>query len=393
MTSPAPRRIAFWLVAFVFAATMLGAALPTPLYGLYQDKWHFSSAVVTVIFAVYAVGVLVALLLAGRSSDQAGRRPVLATALAASALSTVTFIFAPDVGVLLLGRVLSGLATGLMAGTATAMLTDLVPAAATRRASLVATAVNMGGIGLGPLVAGLFAQYGPHPTTLVFEVYLAVLAVAGLCVLVVPETVADRRRPAVRFTGLNIPGHGRAEFAAAALAGFSTFALIGLFTALAPTFLGDVLHQENRAVQGAVVFLLLAVAALTQVVLSRLASRTAMLAGLALFLLALALTVAALAAAGLALFLAGTVTGGAAIGLVFLGSLATANRLAPPGERGQTISAYFTACYCGVIVPVVGVGVATEFVSDFTAVLALSILLAVLSIASLATIQKVSPRA
>src|SRR5689334_2407030 len=188
---PAPR-VAFWLLAFVFAATMLGTTLPTPLYVIYQARWHFSAAIVTVIFAVYAAGVLAALLLAGRSSDQAGRKPVLAAALGASALSTVVFILAPNVGVLLAGRILSGLSAGLMTGTATAAPTELVPASAGRRASLVATAANMGGLGLGPLIAGLFAQYTPHPTAGVFEVYLAVLAAAGLCLFLVPETVSPQ---------------------------------------------------------------------------------------------------------------------------------------------------------------------------------------------------------
>ena len=93
------RRVAFWLLAFVFAATMLGTTLPTPLYDIYQAQWHFSAAIVTVIFAVYAAAVLATLLLAGRSSDQTGRKPVLAAALGVSALSTVAFIFAPDEGV------------------------------------------------------------------------------------------------------------------------------------------------------------------------------------------------------------------------------------------------------------------------------------------------------
>jgi MFS family permease len=139
-------------------------ALPTPLYDIYQAQWHFSAAIVTVTFAVYAAGVLLTLLLTGRASDQAGRKPVLAAALGCSALSTVVFILAPNVGVLMIGRILSGFSAGLMTGTATAALTELVPASASRRASLVATAVNMGGLGLGPLIAGLFAQYGPHPT-------------------------------------------------------------------------------------------------------------------------------------------------------------------------------------------------------------------------------------
>jgi MFS family permease len=383
-------RIAFWLLTFVFTTTMLGTTLPTPLYVIYQTQWHFSAAMVTVIFAVYAATVLATLLLAGRSSDQAGRRPVLALALGAAALSTLAFIFAPDEGVLLVGRILSGLAAGLMTGTATAMLSELSPAAG-RRSSLVATAANMGGLGLGPLFAGLLAQYAPHPTTLVFEVYLAVLVVAALCLRFVPETVLARRRPTVRFAGLGIPERGRGQFIAAAVAAFAAFALLGLFSSLVPGFIGGVLHQGSHAIQGAVVFGLFATGTITQVAMSRLGSRSVVLAGLGLFLAALALILAALAEASMALFLAGTVVGGASVGAIFLGSLATANRLAPPERRGHVVSTFFVGCYAGLIIPVVGVGVATEFIATFPALLAFSLLLAAACLFSMIRIATALP--
>ena len=179
--------------------------------------------------------------------------------------------------------------------------------------------------------AGLFAQYAPHPTTLVFEVYLAVLAVAGLCLLFVPETVSPRQRPTLRFAGLGIPEQGRGEFLAAAAAAFSAFSLLGLFSALVPTFLGSVMHERSHAIAGGVVFLIFAVGAATQLLAYRLPSRPVVMAGLGLLLAALALIVAALAEAAIALFLAGTIVAGVAVGAVFLGSLATAHRLAPPG--------------------------------------------------------------
>jgi MFS family permease len=390
-TSPAAtRKVAFWLMALVLSVTMLGTTLPTPLYVIYQARWHLSAAMVTVIFAAYAAAVLATLLLAGRSSDEAGRKPVMAVALAASTLSTIVFILAPGVGALIAARIVSGLSAGLMTGTATAALTELIPASASRRASLAATAANMGGLGLGPLVAGLFAQYAPHPTTLVFEVYLAVLAAAALILLLVPETVRPRTRPALRFAGLGIPERGRGEFIAAAVAAFAAFALLGLFSSLIPGFIGGVLHQSNHAVQGAVVFLLLAIGTVTQVTLSRFSSRRVVLAGLSLFLAALALIVTALAQAGMALFLAGTVAGGMAVGAIFLGSLATASRLAPAERRGQAISAFFVACYAGLIIPVIGVGVLSEFTGTFPAVLTFSVLLAVLCLFSIARIVRIA---
>lgn len=383
------RPAAFWLLALVLAVTMLGTTLPTPLYVIYQDRWHFSAAMVTVTFAVYAAAVIATLLLAGRSSDQAGRRPVLAVALGASALSTVVFILAPGVGALIAARIVSGMSAGLMTGTATATLTELVPATASRRASLVATAANMAGLGLGPLVAGLCAQYAPHPTTLVFEMYLAVLAVAALILLFVPETVRVRTRPALRFAGLGLPERGRSEFIAAGVAGFAAFALLGLFSSLVPGFIAGQLHQGSHAVQGAIVFFLLAVGTVTQVVLSRFSSRRVVLAGLSLFLAALALIVAALAQSAMVLFLAGTAAGGVAVGAIFLGSLATANRLAPAGRRGHSISAFFVACYAGLIIPVVGVGVLAEFTGTFPAVLTFAILLAALCLFSICRIASV----
>jgi len=222
----------------------------------------------------------------------------------------------------------------------------------------------------------------------VFEVYLAVLAAVGLCLFLIPETVSPRQRPTFRFAGLGLPEQGRGEFVVAGVAAFSAFSLLGLFAALAPTFLGTVLHESSHALQGGVVFLLLAVGATTQLLLSRFNSRRVVLAGLGLLLAALALIVAALSQAGMGLFLAGTIVGGTAVGAVFLGSLATANRLAPPGRRGQAISSFFVACYAGLIVPVVGVGVASGFIGDFAAVLAFSILLAILCVFCLVSIRK-----
>jgi MFS family permease len=381
----ARRELAFWFVAYVFAATMLGTTLPTPLYVIWQSQWGFSSSVVTLIFAVYAAGVVAALVLAGRASDQVGRRPVLGTALGLSTLSTVVFILATSVGWLFLGRVLSGFSAGLMTGTATAALTDLLGPTRPRRASIVATVANTFGLGLGPLLAGLFAQYLPNPTVLVFEVYLALLAAAALALVWVPETVLQRQRLSIRFAGFGLPPSGRDEFLAAGVAGFASFSLLGIFTALAPTFLGRVLHEHSHALAGTVVFMIFAISAATQVVVGRFDYRKVVSFGLALFLLVLALIVAALSQASLSLFLTGTAVGGVAVGCVFLGSLSAANRLAPAERRAQVVSSYFALCYLGLAVPVIAVGISSEHVGIFRSVLICSIALAVLSVISLAT--------
>jgi MFS family permease len=383
----ASNETAFWLIAYVFAAVMLGTTLPTPLYVIYQMQWHFSSAVITLIYAVYAAGVLVALVFAGRVSDQVGRRPVLAAVLALSTLSTVVFIIASSVGWLFVGRVLSGFSAGLMTGTGTAALTEMLGSAKPRRASIVATVVNTGGLGLGPLIAGLFAQFAPNPTVLVFEMYLVLLALGAVAVASVPETVSQRQRLSLRFVGFGLPAAGRREFFAAGIAGFAAFGLLGIFSALAPTFLRDVLHEDSYAVAGAVVFMVFGISVVTQICVGHLDYRKVVSFGLALFLLVLALIVAGLSQASLGLFLAGTAVGGIAVGCVFLGSLSTANRLAPPERRGQVVSSYFVLCYLGLTIPVIGVGISSESFGIFRSVLVCSIGLAVLTVLSFVALQ------
>jgi MFS family permease len=380
------REVAFWLVAYAFAIIIMGTALPAPLYAIYQRQWHFSAGVLTLIFAVYAVAVLATLLMAGRASDQVGRKRTIAAALGFSAVSTIVFILANSLGWLFLGRILSGLSAGLVTGAATAALTELAGQSASRRAARVATAANLGGAGLGPLMAGLFAQYLPHPTVLVFEAYLGLLVIAALSVLSVPETVSSRERLSLRFTGLGIPEQGRSEFIAAGVAAFAAYALNGLFTSVVPGFLSSVLHHTNYALGGAVVLVLFASATIAALSLARFNSHPVILAGLGLFVAGLALVVAGMSAASLGLFLAAAVVGGSAVGAMNIGSLSIANRLAPAESRARVISTYFVFAYTGLIIPVVGVGIASDYVGDFRAVLGCSIGLAVLCAASASVI-------
>jgi MFS family permease len=375
-----PTEIAFWLAAYVFAAVIFGTAVPAPLYAIYQRQWHFSSAVLTLIFAVYAVAVLATLLLAGQSSDQTGRKPVMAAALAFSAASTVVFILASSPGWLYPARILSGVSAGLMTGAATAALTELTRESDARRASLAAAAMNTSAAALGPLMAGLFAQYLPRPTVTVFEVYLVLLAAAALTLAFIPETVTRRERLRIRLTGLAIPADGRREFIAAGVAAFAAFAVNGLFASLAPDFTTAMLHHPNYAVAGAVTCIFFAAGTVAVVSLGRLNSRPVLLAGLGLSLPGLALIVAGMSAASLALFLIAAAVTGIAYGALAIGSLSTANRLAPPEARARVISTYFLFAYTGLAIPVIGVGVAADHVGNFRAVLGCSIVLALLCV-------------
>jgi MFS family permease len=311
----------------------------------------------------------------------------MAAALGFSAASTVLFILAASPGWLYPARIFSGVSAGLMIGTATAALTEMIREPAARRASLVAAAANTGAAALGPLMAGLFAQYLPRPTAGVFEAYLGILAAAALALAFIPETVTRRERPSLRFAGLAIPADGRREFIAAGVAAFAAYALNGLFASLAPGFTTAMLHHANYAVAGAVTCLFFAAGTVAVLSLARLNSRPVLLAGLGLFPAGLALAVAGISAGSLTLFVIAAVVGGSAFGALVIGSLSAANRLAPPESRAQVISSYFVFAYSGLAIPVVGVGVAADYVGDFRAVLGCSIALAVLCALSAAGVS------
>lgn len=379
-------RAAFWLVALTFAVLVIGPTVPTPLYVVYQEKWGFSSGVLTLVFAIYALGVLAALLVFGRLSDEIGRTPVLFCALGVAIASTVVFLFAGGVAMLAIARLLSGVAAGLTQATATAALAELEPNRDVRRAALVGTAVTSGAVGLGPLLAGTLTEYVGWKTQLVFVVYLGALAAAAVAVLFVPESIAARHHPTLRVQRLAVAPEIRAGVFSAALAGFAAFAVTGLFVSLVPSFLGRELNETNHAVAGLVVFGFFACSSGAQLALHRLSSRRVILHGFGWLTLGLGLLMLALSLKELAVFAAGTVAGGIGVGLVLMGGIATVNQLALPEHRAETLSTFFVAGYVGLSIPPIGVGVAASHVGFFRSTLVCSIAVALLLAASAANL-------
>lgn len=385
----APRRLAFWLVAGAFAVTMLGTTLPTPLYVLYQEKLHFSYLTITVIFAVYAVGVLAALLLFGRASDALGRRRVLLPGLACSALSAVAFLLAQGLPLLYVGRVLSGLSAGIFTGTATATLVDLAGEGRAVGATLLATASNMGGLGLGPLLAGVLAQVAPLPLRLPFWVDLGLVLLAVLAVWAVPETVEVPDRPRFHLSRPDLPPEVRGTFIRAATAGFAGFAVLGLTTSVLPSFLGTVLHQHSHALSGAVVCVVFASSTVAQIALAGGLGSWALVVGCAGLIAGTGLLAGGLAAKSLALVIVAGIVAGLGQGLTFRAGLQAVNGRAPAERRASVASSFFIVLYVAISLPVIGEGVAANAVGLQAAGIVFSIAVAVLAAVALATLLPV----
>lgn len=356
----------FWMIASVFTVAMAFSTIPTPLYPLYQARDHFSTFTITIVFAVYGVGVLMSLLLAGHVSDWVGRKKILTAALSLELLATGLFLSHPSLPVLIIARLVSGLGVGLLTGTATAHLYELHsayrPGASQRRFEIVSTAANVGGLGLGPLVAGLLAQYLGAPLRLSYVVFGVLLVIGVVAVAATPETVGRQLvRPAYRPQRITA-GHGsRAGYIAAGAAGFAAFAIFGLFTSVATKFVSGTLHEPSRALAGLIVFAVFAAAAGAQTLTSSLGDSTRRTIGLLAQAAGVIGLTISMYTADLALFLLGGLAAGAGAGMLFKSAVGAVAATAETAKRGEALAGLFLISYIGVIAPVVGLGIATNY--------------------------------
>jgi predicted MFS family arabinose efflux permease len=366
LTSTTKHSRGFWLIAFAFTVGMAFSTVPTPLYSLYQRRDGFSTAMITVIFACYAIGVLISLFLAGHVSDWLGRRRLLVCGLGVEVVSGVIFLLWTSLPGLLVARVVCGVGVGLITATATAHLGELHaaarPGAVQTRADLVATAANLGGLSLGPLSAGALAQYVRDPLQIPYWLFIVAMLLAVTGILLAPETVTGHHRP-YRPQRISVPATARRQYFDAAAVAFVAFALMGLFTGLAASFVAGTMHQTSHLMAGLPSFLVFACAAGAQIVLGRRAPARLFAVGLPLLVVGLVLTTVAVWIPSLFVFLLGGAVAGAAVGVMFKAAMSSAVTLSVPEARGEAAAGIFLAAYIGLTVPVVLVGVATRLVS------------------------------
>lgn len=378
------RRLAFPLLAYAFAAIMLGTTVPTPMYALYAEHMHFAVLTTTVIYATYAGGVLFALLVFGRWSDAIGRRPMLLAGVAAALVSAAVFLAADSVPLLLVGRVFSGLSAGVFTGTATAAVIEAAPESWRGRAAAVATVANMGGLGAGPLLAGFLVEYAPQPLHLSFIVHIVLVVLAGLAVLAAPET--SPRTGSLGVQRLSVPAEVRSVFVIAALAAFAGFAVTGLFMAVAPSFLAEVVGIGNHAVAGVVASSIFAASAVAQIAANRIAPQRAVAVGCAILVAGMVILAVALQFSSLAGLVAAAIVAGAGQGISFSRGLAAVAERTPTERRAEVSSTYFVVAYVAISLPVVGVGLAASGWGLRTAGVSFAVAVAVLAGICLAAI-------
>lgn len=356
-----PRRLsggaAFAVVSAVIGLALAASATPTPLYGVYQQDWQFSTLTLTLVYAVYCFGVLTALLVAGSVSDDAGRRPVLVVALSALIVSTVVFAFAASVVWLFAARLLQGLATGVALGAAGAAMIDLHPRGDGRRVGLVNGLVSAAGMGAGSIVAAVLVQYGPAPRVIPFVVLGLLFAAALAATLALPEPIAERSRPRLRVQRPQVPSAIRGAFALSALAVLASWSIGGIYLSLGPRLASEMLQTRSYLAGGVAMLALTLPGVLAQLRWHRLDAHRAAAAGAAVLGFGMALTVLSVSTGSAFLFLVASAITGGGWGVAFLGALRSLTAVIPPHQRAEVMSAFYVVAYLSLAVPAIAAGV------------------------------------
>ena len=346
-------RPALYLLASLVVSLLAASAAPTPLYAIYQRQWGFTPITITVVFGVYAVAVLVALLALGRLSDSTGRRPVLLAALALQVVSMVVYATAGGVGELMGARIIQGVATGAALGAIGAGMLDV-----DRERGALANALSPGvGTGSGALISALFVQFLPGPTHLVYLALIGVFAVQAAGVLFLRETVtAVPLTRAVFVPEVRLPRATRGAVLAAAPVLFAVWALAGLYAALGPSIVQALTGSDSVVLGAASVTALTVTAVAATYLLRNVPARSVLGWGIGGLVAGVAITLIALGTGSVALFFAGTAVSGVGFGAGFQGGIRTVVPLAAPHERAGVLSLLFVISYLGMGVPAVAAG-------------------------------------
>jgi MFS family permease len=372
----------FRAVAVPLAVSAAAAGIPTPVYHFYELEFHFGPAVLALIFAVYAAGVLTTMFLVAPLADAIGHRPVLLIGMALTAVAALLFLFATGVPGIALARVVTGLAVGATTSTATASMACLEPTADQHHVARVSVAANFGGVAIGIVASGLLVTYAPDPTHTVYWFLLAASGVGALAVLATPETVpVEERAKRIHLHGLRVPPEDRIPFWVSAGALGATYSLYGFFAAMAPTFVREDLLVQNPAAVAGIVSIFFGVAAASQLALAEVRDRRALLIGLPLLVLAMLLLLVSIWATSLPGLLLGAALLGVGGGCAYMGAVTLIDRVAPDDVRSEVLAAFFVVGYGALSIPTVGIGSAAEAFGLSTAALAFGGALTVVTLA------------
>ncbi|MEH3138165.1 MAG: MFS transporter [Mycolicibacterium neoaurum] len=344
------QRWAYPLLLILSGVALGVSGIPAPLYGIYEANWHLSPLATTIVFAVYAVAALGAVLVSGRISDVVGRKPVLIGALIALLVGLAVFLVADNMAMLLLARSIHGAAVGSIVVAGAAALLDLKPDHGVRSGQLSGVAFNIG-MTIAILGSALLAQYAPHPLRTPYAVVAVVCLVVGVGVLALREPHTARASGPIRIVKPAVPEQIRSDFWFSALGAMASWSVLGVLLSLYPSLAAQQTHIDNLVFGGAVVGTTAFAAASAQLAATRLPAKYSAIIGDIGMAVSLLLTIPVLLTHRWELVFVAAVLLGATFGLGFGGSLRHLSDVVPADRRGETMSAFYLLAYTAMAVP------------------------------------------
>jgi MFS family permease len=353
--TPEHQRWAYSLVLILSGVALGVSGLPAPLYGMYEEQWHLSPLSTTLVFAVYAIAALGAVLVSGRVSDVIGRKPVLLGALVAMIVGLGVFLIADNMAMLMLARIIHGAAVGSIVVAGAAALLDMRPDHGVRSGQLSGISFNIG-MTVAIVGSSVLAQYAPHPMRTPYAIVAVICAALVVAVVALREPHTARSRGPIRIAKPSVPREIRGDFWFSAIGVIASWSVLGVLLSLYPSLAAQRTGVHNLVFGGVVVGSTAFAAAIVQMFSARIPARRSAIIGDVGMAVALLLTVPALATHQWHLVLAAAALLGATFGLGFGGSLRHLSNVVPADRRGETMSAYYLLAYSAMAIPTIAAG-------------------------------------
>ncbi len=351
------------IMVLLLFSIMAASNVTAPIYDLYAIKYHFGTFIITDIFAIYVLMLIPSLLFWGQYSDKHGRKLPVGIGIIMELIGLISFLFARNVYMLFLGRAFMGLASGAIAGSASALLFHYH-----RKAGAVLTSIGTSaGTATGPLIGGIMAQYLPYPLRLVYAVSIILVLIPALAMYPLKDT--SPRNSGLKLHFPSIDRDVIRMFLLSSFVAFVAWSITAFFMSLAPVYIIRLAGINNIAIGGIIVFIMLGIASVFQIFSLKFKIKNSMFSGMVFIIMAIILILIAIKGNSLYIFIAGTVFAGMGQGFAFTGATREIKEISPPEKTGDMLANYYIIIYTGVGLPVIILGLMDRITGLFNGIL------------------------
>ena len=362
------------IIVLLLFSIMAASNVTAPIYELYATKYNFGPFIITDIFGIYVLMLIPSLLFWGRYSDKHGRKLPVGIGVIMEIIGLLSFLFARNMYMLFLGRAFMGLASGAIAGPASALLFHYH-----RKAGAVLTSIGTSaGTATGPLIGGLMAQYLPYPLRLVYLVSIVFVLIPAIAMYPLKDT--SPRNSGLKLHFPLIDKDVIRKFILSSFVAFIAWSITAFFMSLAPVYIITLSGINNIAIGGIIVFIMLGIASVFQIISLKFKIKSSMFTGMAFIALAILFILISIMKNSLYIFIIGTVFAGMGQGFAFTGATREIKEISPPEKTGDMLANYYIIIYTGVGLPVIILGFMDRITGLFNGILYYGIAFIVFSI-------------